>query len=79
MQREVRGSDLAQVHPHCEGGVEDHETDDMMECQGCNDVGSKENESNQGPFEERKLRVRMLVEMRVENIQSRCKRSPYIG
>ena len=55
-QRGVRDYGLAQVHAHCEG-VKDHENDYMMDPLRCNDAGSKVNESNRVPLEQRRLRV----------------------
>ena len=41
---------LSQDHAYGEGGGgEDHEIDYMMDRRGCNDAGSKVNESNRGP------------------------------
>ena len=67
----MRGYDLGQDHAHCEGGLEHHEIDYMMDRRECNDAGSKVNESNRDPFELRRMGVRMVVERGVGNITSR--------
>ena len=40
---------LSEDHAHGERGEEDQEIDYLMDRRGCNDAGSKLNESNQGP------------------------------
>ena len=44
MQRGLGDYGLAQDHAHCEGGLEDHEIDYIMDRRECNDAWSKVNE-----------------------------------